>query len=69
MTAFRRLDGFSPDEYTALTGKPLPREITTKLREKADEGLITSENGLLRLSEKGIFLADRVIYDIVEPFL
>lgn len=69
MTALRRLDGFSPGEYMALTGKPLPRGITIRLREKENEGLITSENGLLRLSEKGIFLADRVIYDIVETFL
>lgn len=69
MTAVRKLDGFTADEYTMISGREMPVEIMKRLSDKENEGLMISDNGCYRLTERGIFLADRVIYDIVEPFL
>lgn len=69
MTALRKLDGFMPGDYDAVTGRSLPPDIIKRLGDKVVEGLVIFDNGCYRLSQKGIFLADRVIYDIVEPFL
>ncbi len=69
MTAVRKLDGFTAGEYTAISGRPLPAEVIKRLGDKEREGLISSENGCYRLTENGVFLADRVIFDLAEPFL
>lgn len=69
MTAVRKLDGFTAYDYTMISGREMPGEIIKRLSDKVAEGLMISDSGCYRLTEKGIFLADRVIYEIVEPFL
>ncbi len=69
MTSLRRIKGFSADEFTSVTSIPLPDDIISALNTLKNEGLIVTENGRYRLSYKGLFYTDSVIYRIVEKYL
>ena len=69
MTSLRRLEGFTADEYRRVSGCPMPREVIKRMEDKVSEKLMNYENGRYCLTAKGIFLADRIIYDLAEPFL
>jgi len=69
MTTLRRMKGFSNEEFTAVTGKPLPENIIVKLLQLKDEGKIEINKGRYYLTKKGLYLTDAIIYQITEQFL
>lgn len=69
MTSLRNLNGFRLDEYEKITGNELPQGIIDKISEKEHEGLLRSNGNLISFTEKGVFFADSIIYDIVESYL
>jgi len=69
MTTLRRMNGFSPEEFAAVTGISLPQTVVLKLESLKAEGMIEITNGRYHLSKKGIYYADSIIYRITEEFL
>lgn len=73
MTGLRLLDGISLDELEERLGLRLPGPVMVRMRKAEADGLAvlsdTGEGRLIRLTTRGIMIADRVIYGIVEPLL
>ncbi len=69
MTSLRRMKGFSAEEFTAVTSIALPETVVDKLNSLRLEGMIEFEGGRYRLSKKGLFFTDSIIYRITEDFL
>jgi oxygen-independent coproporphyrinogen III oxidase len=72
MTGMRLLKGVSLREMEARLAFRLPGDVRERVREAASAGMIVMEqdaDDTIRLSERGLILADRVIYSIVEPLI
>lgn len=69
MTSLRRMNGFSGEEFAAVTGKSLSNDLVYKLNSLKDEGKIEINNGRYYLSRKGLYLTDSIIYYLAEDFL
>ena len=73
LTGLRLLSGFSIRQMEERLHYILPQRVTDRIREAQSDGMIIvseDERGaFMRLSEKGLPLADRVIYRIVEALL
>jgi len=69
MTSLRRMKGFSADEFTAVTSISIPESIVSKFDSLITEGMIESDNGRYRLSKKGLYFTDSIIYRLTEEFI
>ncbi len=73
MTGLRLLQGMSLDEMEERIGLRLPGAVMDRIRKAEDDGMVAlsgaGEGRLIRLTTRGIMVADRVIYGIVEPLL
>jgi len=69
MTSIRRMKGFSAEEFAAVTGKPLPETVISKLNLLKNEGLIEINNGRYYLSKNGMYYTDSIIFKLTEQFL
>jgi len=52
MTSLRRIEGFTYDEFSSVTGLSVPEEIKTGISAREKEGMLHVENGRCFLSEK-----------------
>ncbi len=69
MTSLRRMKGFSADEFTAVTSISLPETVVSKLDSLKTEGMIEFDTGRYRLSKKGLYFTDSIIYRLTEEFI
>lgn len=69
MTTIRRVNGFSGEEFTAITGIQLPENIIKMLNSLENDGMIMIYHGRYSLTKKGLFHADSIIYKLTEPYL
>ncbi|MFC1669126.1 radical SAM family heme chaperone HemW [Spirochaetota bacterium] len=72
LTGLRLINGFSIGEMERRLKLKLSPLIMEKIEYMARDGLVifdSNNNGNLRLTERGLFLADSVIYKIVEPII
>lgn len=69
MTSLRILDGFDLADYKRISNCELPDLICKRIEHQISRGLVSRNGNLISLTEKGVFLCDRVIYDIIEPYL
>ncbi len=73
LTGLRLIEGFSPERMKKLTGLELPEKVVEKFQKLESEGLIRQEKrrdeNIIKLTERGIPLADAVTYEAVEPLL
>lgn len=72
MTGLRLLRGVSLREMQARLQFQLPGDVMERVREAVSGGMMVMGNDAgetIRLSERGLILADRVIYSIVEPLI
>jgi oxygen-independent coproporphyrinogen-3 oxidase len=69
MTSLRRIKGFTDKEFITATGLSIPGEILSGICSMEQEGLMHVYNGRYCLSEKGLFIADRIIFRLVENYL
>jgi oxygen-independent coproporphyrinogen-3 oxidase len=69
MTSLRRLKGFSGEEFKAVTGLSLPGTVIKNLNVLESEGMVETGNGRYRLSKKGLYYTDSIIYRLSEQFL
>jgi len=68
MTGLRMIDGFSIPDFAEQFGE-MPPEIARRIDKETETGLLVSRNGRILLSEKGLLLADRVAFNIVQDIL
>ena len=72
MTGLRLLRGVSLRDMEERLSFHLPASVLERIGQAASDGLIVTEgrmDSVIRFSEKGLIIADRVIYSIVEPLL
>lgn len=73
MTGLRLIDGISIAAMERTLGMPLPLFVRDRMQQAAREGLLTmqSKDGddVVCLTDEGLFLADAVIYEIVQDIL
>jgi len=73
MTGLRLLQGISLRALEERLSFRLPGPVMERICKAAGEGLVIIEDGsrvrTIRISERGLILADRVIYNLVEPLL
>jgi oxygen-independent coproporphyrinogen III oxidase len=73
MTGLRLLSGLSLRAMEARLAFHMPDEVRDRIGKAAYEGMVMVSDGdggrMIRLSEKGLLIADRIIYSIVEPLL
>ncbi|HQL82865.1 MAG TPA: hypothetical protein PK307_11715, partial [Spirochaetota bacterium] len=73
MTGLRLLQGISLRALEERLSFRLPGPVMERIGKAAGEGLVIIEDGsrgrTIRISERGLILADRVIYNLVEPLL
>ena len=72
LTGLRLMRGVSLRDMEARLSLHLPAAVLERIGQAALDGLIVTEgrrDSVIRLSDRGILLADRVIYSIVEPII
>jgi oxygen-independent coproporphyrinogen III oxidase len=72
MTGLRLLRGVSLRVLEARLSFRLPGSVMERIGKAASEGMVVieeDEDSTIRISERGLILADRVIYSIVEPMI
>lgn len=73
MTGLRLLGGLSLREMEERLDWRIPAEVLERINAAVEKGMMTAalrDGGMaITLSHEGVFLADRVIYGIVEPLL
>ncbi|HOT44720.1 MAG TPA: radical SAM family heme chaperone HemW [Spirochaetota bacterium] len=72
MTGLRLLKGISLDEMEERLSFPLPPAVMERIGKAVSDGLAavdTDARRTVRLTARGIMVADRVIYGILEPLL
>lgn len=69
MTALRDLRGFTAEDFRRITGRAMPHEISVKLEDLGNRGLIALNSGAYSLTRSGLFCANRVIYEITEDYI
>ena len=68
MTGLRMTEGFSTFDFTGQFGE-LPQNLSRRIDEEVKKGMIVSQNGRISLSEKGLLLADRAVFNVVQDLL
>jgi oxygen-independent coproporphyrinogen-3 oxidase len=72
LTGLRLMRGMSIDEMEKRLAYDLPDSVLERIKKAESDGLIImyeEEGRLMSLSERGIMIADKVIFGIVEPLL
>ena len=69
MTSLRRMNGFTGEEFAAVTSIPLPEALIAGFYSLKMNGMIEINNGRYRLSKKGLYFADSIIYQLAEKYL
>jgi len=72
MTGLRLLKGMSLDEMEGRLSFRLPSAVMERIGKAASDGMVAVDENAgrtVRLTARGIMIADRVIYGIVEPLL
>lgn len=69
MTALRRMNGFSRDEFAGATGSDLDSSVLSELELLRSEGLIELSEGRYSLTRKGLLIADMVIYRVTDRLI
>jgi oxygen-independent coproporphyrinogen-3 oxidase len=71
LTGMRLMRGMSMDDMEKSLACEIPGSLLERIRKAEAEGLIVTEKEgrVVRLSHRGIMIADKVIYEIVEPLL
>jgi len=72
LTGLRLMRGISIVEMEKRLAYELPESVLNRIRKAESDGLIIIDEGaarVMRISERGIMIADKVIYEIVEPML
>ncbi len=73
LTGLRLREGFSLEKMKKLTGFGLPEKVSEKFHKLERDGLVRIKKGTgehqIQLTERGILLADAVIFDAVESLL
>ncbi len=72
MTGLRLVRGISLHAMEERLSFRLPAVVMDRIGEAASSGLVVrdeGECGMVRISERGLIIADRIIYSIVEPML
>jgi oxygen-independent coproporphyrinogen III oxidase len=71
LTGLRLMQGISIPELEGHLAFDLPDSVRERIRKAESEGLIimAEDAGRIRLSERGILIADSIIYRIVEPLI
>ena len=71
LTGMRLMRGMSIDEMEERLAYELPESVLERIKQAESDGLIIMEDAgrVMRLSHRGIMIANAVIYEIVEPLL
>ena len=73
MMAFRLLHGFTDREFESMLGSPVPEAVLRSMEGNEKSGMIDIQNDCegvrFKLTRDGLFLADSVIYDVIETLL
>jgi oxygen-independent coproporphyrinogen-3 oxidase len=61
----RMMDGVGIAEFESLYGFDLPGVLESYIMQLTGAGLLESENGVVRLTRKGLFLSDEVFSRLI----
>ncbi|HOQ13217.1 MAG TPA: radical SAM family heme chaperone HemW [Spirochaetota bacterium] len=69
ITALRDLHGFSYADFERVTGIKMPDDIHYKIQLYITHGYMSDENGKIKLSRKGMFKSNLIIYSLADNYI
>lgn len=69
MTSLRLIRGFKPEHFKAVTGVSIPGELDIRFKGLQSRGFVEFKDDYIRVTDKGLYVLDSIIYEVTEPFL